>query len=76
MPLFGGLTEAALEVLLGDSREIAMPAGNFFFHEGDPGESFYVLDAGEVELTKATHAGPVVLAHLQGGDCFGKIGVR
>lgn len=41
MPLFGGLTEAALEVLLGDSREIAMPAGNFFFHEGDPGESFY-----------------------------------
>ncbi|MFT3778590.1 MAG: cyclic nucleotide-binding domain-containing protein [Ottowia sp.] len=73
MPLFGGLTEAALGVLLDDSREVAMPAGAFFFHEGDTGESLYVLDAGEVELTKATPAGPVVLAHLQAGDCFGEM---
>ena len=73
MPLFGGLTEAALGVLLDDSREVAVPAGAFFFREGDPGESLYVLDVGEVELTKAAHAGPVVLAHLQAGDCFGEM---
>ena len=73
MPLFGGLTETALGVLLDDSREVAVPADAFFFHEGDPGESFYVLDAGEVELTKATGTGPVVLAHLRAGDCFGEM---
>ena len=75
MPLFDGLTESALGVLLGDSREIAVPAGAFFFREGEPGESLYVLDAGEVELTKTTQTGPVVLARLQAGDCFGEMAV-
>lgn len=75
MPFFGGLTESALGVLLDDSREIAVPAGAFFFREGDPGESLYVLDAGEVELTKTTQTGPVVLARLQAGDCFGEMAV-
>jgi NADH:ubiquinone reductase (H+-translocating) len=50
-------------------------AGAFIFHEGDIGDSFYVIEQGEVEITKDQPDGkePLVLATLKEGDSFGEI---
>ena len=52
-----------------------MPAGTFFFSEGDHAERFLVLTSGRVKLTQLTPEGhQVVLGHIGPGDAFGGIG--
>lgn len=75
MPLFGGLNEAALTVLLAHSHEVQRSADALFFSEGERGDSLYVLNMGEVMLTKNSDTGPVTLTRLAPGDCFGEMAV-
>ncbi|UCG78856.1 MAG: cyclic nucleotide-binding domain-containing protein [Nitrospirota bacterium] len=42
-------------------------------NEGDIGEVMYVVQAGEVKITKASLAGEVTIAKLKGGDIFGEM---
>ena len=73
MPLFGGIREDALGFLLGVSRDVHVPGGAFFFCEGEPGESMFVLDAGTVEVRKKTRQASLLLSRLGPGDCFGEM---
>ena len=48
--------------------------GAYIFHEGDVGDSFYVIEKGEVEIIKEHEDGQeTVLATLAEGDSFGEI---
>ena len=75
MPLFGGLTESALRVLLSHAQEVTRPASGLFFSEGERGDALYVLNSGEVELTKDAEDDPMVLTRLKPGDCFGEMAI-
>ncbi len=73
MPLFGGLTPRALEVLLGRSRVVETQTGYLFCEEGAPGDTFFLLEAGGVEVCKRSPRGTRVLRRLGAGDCFGEM---
>ena len=73
MPLFGGISEGALQLLLDVSRDVRVKAGGYFFREGEPGESMFVLESGTVEVRKKAPQGSLVLSRLGPGDCFGEM---
>lgn len=50
VPLFAPLPVAAIENLALRMHPVAVPAGATVFDQGEPGESFYVIDEGEVEV--------------------------
>ncbi|MGB9300988.1 MAG: cyclic nucleotide-binding domain-containing protein [Anaerolineae bacterium] len=49
------------------------PQGELVFSEGDPGDSFYVIEVGEVKLAAETPAGDSTVAWLEAGDSFGEM---
>ncbi|HMV16827.1 MAG TPA: cyclic nucleotide-binding domain-containing protein [Zoogloea sp.] len=73
MPLFGGLTPRTLEVLLRASRIVDAQAGHVFCEEHAPGDTFFILEAGQVEVSKGGPRGRRVLRQLSAGDCFGEM---
>jgi CRP-like cAMP-binding protein len=73
MPIFGALREDALQVLLERARSVQVGAGAFFFREGDPARSMFVLEAGHAQVTKCWREREFVLNNLSPGDCFGEM---
>ena len=73
MPVFGGLREDALRVLLEQARTVERRAGSWFFREGDPARSMFVLETGEAQVTKQWREREFVLNNLKPGDCFGEM---
>ncbi|MGD2074353.1 MAG: cyclic nucleotide-binding domain-containing protein [Gammaproteobacteria bacterium] len=73
MPIFGGVRDEALEFLMQLTREVDVPAGGYFYHEGDPGKSVFVLDCGKVVLMKRWQGEDYVLKSLDRGDSFGEV---
>ena len=49
--------------------------GQTIVREGDVGRSLFVIRSGEVDVTKATADGPVIIATLRAGDHFGEAAV-
>lgn len=73
MPIFGGIRADILDYLLGVSSTVAVPRGQFFFHEQDKAQSMFVLETGEVSVVKHWAGHSHVLRHLAQGDCFGEM---
>jgi MFS family permease len=66
---FRPLPVPALEHLAGALAPVAAPAGRPVFREGDPGDRFYVVESGEVEVTQGGRR----LRRLGRGEFFGEI---
>ena len=49
--------------------------GEVIFDEGDEGIDLYVIQAGQVQITRSSAAGPRVVANLRAGDFFGEMSV-
>ncbi|HXI21095.1 MAG TPA: cyclic nucleotide-binding domain-containing protein, partial [Gemmatimonadales bacterium] len=49
--------------------------GEIIFDEGEPGDHFYVIQSGEVELVRETPQQQRVVARLGAGDFFGELGL-
>jgi hypothetical protein len=64
VPMLAVLPEPALERLAAASEQVRVAAGDVVFREGDPGDRFYVVEEGEVEIAGKTF-GP--------GEAFGEI---
>jgi MFS family permease len=64
VPIFGPLPPAALEALASALRRVRFAAGSEIVRAGEPGDRFYVLVDGEVEVANRT-LGP--------GESFGEI---
>ncbi len=73
MPAFGGLKQSSLESNANQSRVVTAAAGDFFFREGEPGDSLFVLEAGTVVVQRKWQGQPIVLGQLGLGDCFGEM---
>ena len=65
----------ATEVRLRREFEQTLEPGSVVFDEGDPGDQLYVIQSGEVELSREEAGGQRVVARLAAGDFFGEIGV-
>jgi CRP-like cAMP-binding protein len=56
------------------SSYFEVPAGQFIFREGDPGNEMFIIETGAIEILRATR-GEQPLAVLEPGDFFGEMAV-
>ncbi len=49
------------------------PQGELVFSEGDPGDSLYIIEIGEVKLAAEVPAGESTVAWLEAGESFGEM---
>lgn len=72
VPLFQGLDHKEIQVLLRIAEDIEVAAGEEVCRQGDPGDGFYVIAAGEFEVLKSGDKN-VVLAKLGNFSYFGEM---
>jgi len=76
IPLFEGLPEDQLRDLASIALEKSMERGRTIFSEGDPGNGFFVLEAGRIKIFKLSPDGKEQILHLFGpGEPFGEVPV-
>jgi CRP-like cAMP-binding protein len=73
VPLFGALSDDTLDFLLERVRELKVPAGGFFFREGDQADAMFVLETGRAAVIKGWRGEAVELRRLEPGECFGEM---
>jgi hypothetical protein len=69
VPMLQALPEATIEQLAAALDHVEVAPGHAVFEQGDPGERFYVIEAGCAEVV---HDGRAVET-LSRGECFGEI---
>ena len=72
LPPFRGLTPATLAAVADKMWAEQHLAGDLILRQGDPGEKFYLVRRGEVEVYMEEHGEKRILALLREGDCFGE----
>ncbi len=73
VPLLTPLHEEELQALAATARRLPFGQGEAIVREGDPGDSFYLIEGGEVSVSIGAAAGPRVIDHMRSGDCFGEM---
>lgn len=73
MPVFGGVREDILELMLEDSAEISLAEGDFLFVENEPGDAMFVLEKGRVAILKLLNNTYYRINLLGVGDCIGEM---
>lgn len=76
VPLFAGLDGAALDALALRCRRRTFAAGAALFHEGEPGQTLYVIVRGRVNIEKMSERGGEGAVHLAlrgPGDIIGEM---
>ena len=73
MPIFGAVPDRALDYLSRRAERVAVPAGHWFFRQGERGEVMYVLRVGRVEVQRNRGERVEVIGRLGPGDCFGEM---
>ncbi|MGO9135194.1 MAG: Crp/Fnr family transcriptional regulator [Methylovirgula sp.] len=73
-PLFGGLSDASLDLLVSMLVERRFDVGATVVAEGEPGRSMFIVHSGGLVVGKCGDAGRVIqLARLAPGDFFGEM---
>jgi CRP-like cAMP-binding protein len=73
MPIFGAIREDVLRSLLEQASVVAVPAGGYFFREGDDAQGMFVLEAGCAAVLKGWQGRNYKLHEFHRGDCFGEM---
>jgi CRP-like cAMP-binding protein len=72
--LFGGLDDEPLRAIAEPSRARSYKKGEIVFHQGDLGETLFVVSEGLIKVFVTSEDGDeVVLATLRPGDTFGEL---
>jgi NTE family protein len=71
VPLFSGLDPPLLEAVAARASAVHLGAGDWLFHEGEPGEAMYIVRAGRLEVVDET-AGTAI-RELGRGDALGEL---
>ena len=69
VPLFSGMPESALEAIAGLATETQFGDGDTVTREGDEGDAFYVVTAGQLAVTR----NGMTIRDLGPGDFLGEI---
>lgn len=73
-PLFGGLSDASLDLLLSMLVERRFDIGATVVAEGEPGRSMFIVHSGELAVGKLGESGRMIrMAGLTSGDFFGEM---
>jgi sigma-B regulation protein RsbU (phosphoserine phosphatase) len=74
LPLFAALPDEELDNLKATLRTVELASGDVLFCEGDPGDRFYIVLRGQLELVKAVSSKEErILNRFGSGDYFGEI---
>lgn len=74
VPIFAGLSEEALELLVARAKETTVASGACVVREGERGNRFFIIASGEVRVCKGAGApAEVELARLGRGEFFGEM---
>ena len=72
--LFSMLDEGERQILAGVVGRQSLPSGEVLFHDGEPGETLFVVRSGAVELFVKSHVGEkIVLRVAKAHDFFGEL---
>lgn len=72
--LFKGLGMTELVDILKICRQVSFPKDKVIFTEGDPGDRCYIIEGGEVRISRYIQGvGEEALKLLRGGDYFGEM---
>jgi MFS family permease len=69
IPIFRPLPQATLEQLARELQPARVPAGEVIVRQGEPGDRFYIVEEGEVEV----RIDDVPIQRLRPGEYFGEI---
>lgn len=76
LPLFAGVPAARLEGALGQLRARPVAAGEVVVRQGDPAETFYIIEAGEFVVSQVDDEGAERELRRLGPDAvFGELGL-
>jgi CRP-like cAMP-binding protein len=76
IPVFASLDTASLKLLAFSSSYLSLDDGEALCHQGDPGDSVFLVDEGEVEVSIVVgDGGRIRLATLGRHDIFGEMAV-
>lgn len=73
MPIFGGIREDILEILISEAPITFRHKNEIFFKENEKGNSMFILDSGKVVAYKSWMNNDYQLYELSAGDCFGEM---
>ena len=75
IPLFARMEPARLKLLAFTSQRLSFEAGQALFHQGEPGDSAYILIEGEAEVSIDSPGGPIVVATIGRHAIIGEIAI-
>lgn len=74
--IFKDLEDFQLELVAGICQVIELKAGEYVFREGDVGDRLYIIEHGEVRISRVIPGtGEEALAVLKRGACFGEMAI-
>ena len=74
VPIFAGLDEGALKILLANAERTVHLGGDVIVREGEVTDCMYLVEAGEISIIKNfVSENPVELAVLEAGEFFGEM---
>ncbi|HSG87036.1 MAG TPA: Crp/Fnr family transcriptional regulator [Candidatus Limnocylindrales bacterium] len=73
--LFAGADDATLRTCASHLRTRRFRRGETIFHQGDPGDSLFIIEGGSVKIVLPSPEGaePAIIATLGRGDFFGEL---
>lgn len=72
MPVFGGLREDIVRMILQGSHYVERQPGESFFTEGERGDSAFIVESGSAALYKRGESGTYhQIRSFMSGECFG-----
>jgi len=76
VPIFSGVSEESLRKIASITTERCYNKKNIVFHEGDYGDTLYIIKAGRIKIAKVSMDGrEKTLTILQVGDFFGEMAI-
>jgi signal transduction histidine kinase len=72
-PLFQGLSDAELKLLMAMAEPVSLRAGDVLIHQGEPGDAAYVLIKGHFEVQKQSGQSLIKIDVRNPGDVVGEM---
>ena len=75
IPLFAKIDPSKLKLLAFTSQRLTFNAGESLFHQGDVGDSAYIIIEGTADVVVESPSGPMTVATVRDNDFVGEIAI-